>query len=127
MVYFCRKMKILITIAIIIVLAIIYYYPFQYCLAQRNFEEYIRLQGVQSSDIADKIIHKDYKQDGYWIRVVYKSDPNFYYDYKFSMSDNSKIFSYKSIYCTIYNHKNTEVGVTGESDAVKYPPLDEDA
>lgn len=127
MIYFCRKMKILIAIAIIIVLAIIYYYPFQYCLAQRNFEEYIRLQGVQSSDIADKIIHKDYKQDGYWIRVVYKSDPNFYYDYKFSMSDNSKIFSYKSIYCTIYNHKNTEVGVTGESDAVKYPPLDEDA
>ena len=54
------------------------------------------------------------------------SDPNFYYLYKFSMSDNSKIFSYKSIYCTIYNHQNVEVGVTGESDAVRYPPLDKD-
>ncbi len=126
MVYFFKKMKIPIAIAIIIVLAIIYYFPFQYCLAQRNFEEYIRLQGVQSIDIADKTIYKDYKQDGYCIRVVYKSDPNFYYLYKFSMSDNSKIFSYKSIYCTIYNHQNVEVGVTGESDAVKYPPLDKD-
>lgn len=126
MVYFLKKLKIPITIAIIIVLAIIYYFPFQYYLAQRNFEEYIKLQGVQNSDIADKTIIKDYKQDGYRIHVVYKSDPNFYYSYKFSISNINEIFSYKSICCTIYNHQNESVGVTGESDAVKYPPLDKD-
>lgn len=118
------KNKLLIGVIIVISLIFIYYFPFQYLLAQKNFEKYINLQGVQVADIASKTLIKNYKQDGYYIDVVYNSDPQFLYSYKFSTSDISKIFSYKSISCVIYNLNHVSVEVTGESKNVKYPPLD---
>lgn len=118
------KNKLLIGVIIVISLIFIYYFPFQYLLAQKNFEKYINLQGVQVADIASKTLIKNYKQDGYYIDVVYNSDPQFLYSYKFSTSDISKFFSYKSISCVIYNLNHVSVEVTGESKNVKYPPLD---
>ncbi len=110
-------------IIIFVIVSVIYYFPFQYFLAQKNFEEYIKLQGVQSTDISYKKITKNYKQDGYYIDVIYKNDKKYLYSYKFSTNDIRKIFSYESISCEVYNDNNVSIEVMGEIDNIKYPPL----
>jgi hypothetical protein len=113
-------------VILLIALYLIYDYPIQRCLAIRNFEKYIELQGASYDDIEEMEIHKDYKMDGYWIRVVYKDDPGFYYEYDFRVRPITKIFSYKSILLTVFNEHRSSVGVTGEIDTIKYPPLNID-
>lgn len=112
-------------IIIFVIVSIVYYFPFQYFLAQKNFKEYIKLQGVQSTNISYKKTTKNYKQDGYYIDVVYKNDEKYLYSYKFSTNDIRKIFCYKSISCEVYNDNNVSIEVTGETDNIKYPPLKE--
>jgi hypothetical protein len=63
------------------------------------------------------------KQDGYCIKVRYKSDPGLYYDYQFFAFDKSKIFSYESIRCGVYKDNGDYAFRNGR--IVKYPPLDE--
>jgi hypothetical protein len=98
-----------------------YYYPIQRYLAVWNFEKYIELQGAAYDDIEEMEIQKDYKQDGYWIRVVYKDDPEFHYMYHFRVWSIDKLFSYKSILLLVYD--NHWSGVTNEENTIKYPPL----
>jgi hypothetical protein len=115
--------KVLIVLGVIVVLWLTYFYPVQRFLALRNFEQYIELQGAPKSDIQETEIFKDYKQDGYCMNVIYKSDPDFVYRYKFSVFDKSKLFSYGSIRCVVYNEHRETTDLHGE--IVKYPPLDE--
>ncbi len=117
--------KIIIGIIGLLCLYLIYYFPVQRCLANINFLAYIKLQGVKEDNIKNKEILKDYKQDGYYIDIVYKDDPDWTYSYKFSIDELSKCFSYKSINCNIYNEKNESFELSGGRNAVKYPPLEE--
>jgi hypothetical protein len=109
---------------LLIAMYLTYYYPIQRCLAVRNFEKYIELQGAAYDDIEEMEIHKDYKMDGYWIRVVYKDDPGFYYEYYFRVRPITEIFSYKSILLIVFNEHR--VSVSDEENTVKYPPLNID-
>jgi hypothetical protein len=110
---------------LLIAMYLTYFYPIQRCLAVRNFEKYIELQGASYDDIEEMEIHKDYKMDGYWIRVVYKDDPRFYYEYDFRVRPITRIFSYKSILLSIYNDYRNQIDVD-EENLVKYPPLNVD-
>jgi hypothetical protein len=110
---------------LLIAMYLTYFYPIQRCLAVRNFEKYIELQGASYDDIEEMEIHKDYKMDGYWIRVVYKDDPEFYYEYDFRVRPITRIFSYKSILLSIYNDYRNQIDID-EENLVKYPPLNLD-
>jgi hypothetical protein len=121
-----KALKFTVITILLIALYLIYDYPIQRCLAVRNFEKYIELQGASYDDIEEMEIHKDYKKDGYWIRVVYKDDPRFYYEYDFRVRPITRIFSYKSILLIVFNERRTSVRATGEIDTIKYPPLNID-
>jgi hypothetical protein len=119
-----KVLKFTAIVILIIAMYLTYYYPIQRCLAVRNFEKYIELQGASYDDIEEMEIQKDYKQDGYWIRVVYKDDPRFHYMYHFRVWSIDKLFSYKSILLLVYD--NHWSGVTNEENTIKYPPLNID-
>jgi hypothetical protein len=118
-----KALKFTVIAIILIAMYLTYYYPIQRCLAVRNFEKYIELQGASYDDIEEIFIHKDYKQSGYWIDVTYTSDPGFYYDYHFRIRPITRIFSYKSILLIVYDDHRVSVRATGEIDTIKYPPL----
>jgi hypothetical protein len=109
---------------LLIAMYLTYYYPIQRCLAVRNFEKYIELQGASYDDIEEIEIYKDYKMNGYKFRVVYKDDPEFYYKYYFRVRPMTRIFSYKSILLIVFNEHR--VSVSDEENTVKYPPLNID-
>lgn len=105
-------------------LYLIYYYPFQRYLAENNFKKYIEIQGTDISNIQEKTIIKDYKQNGYYIDVVFKDDPDFIYSYKFSVDEFKNLLSYKSISCNIYTKQNESIELTDDINNIKYPPVD---
>lgn len=115
--------KVLLILLFIICLYIIYSFPIQKLLTNISFHDYIEHQGIDIENIQSKVIKKDYKQNGYWIDVVYKDDPEWRYSYHFLCRDLRNIFSYKSINCIIYNSKNESYELVGGEDSVKYPPL----
>ena len=76
-------------------------------------------------NIQSKVIIKDYKQNGYYIDVVYKDDPDWTYSYHFLGRDLRDIFSYKSIHCLIFNSESESYDLVGGEDVVKYPPINQ--
>jgi len=107
-------------IGIIILLLIfgylLYFYPVQNHLAEKAFSDYISYQGISKENIQSKKIYKDYKQNGYYIDVVYKDDPNYRYEYKYFSGKSNKKFNMR---CIVFNEHNVEV----TRDKIKYPYL----
>tara|TARA_Y100001933_G_C18990555_1_gene560361 strand:+ start:1731 stop:2102 length:372 start_codon:yes stop_codon:yes gene_type:complete len=117
-----RKRSMILIIFILITLGLVYYYPLQYVLAINKFNDYITLQGADDSDISEKRVYKDYKQDGYNISVVYKSDPDHRYQYKYFLAQNSKGgMRIDTMECHIYTKKNDRLD---NFDDVVYKPLE---
>lgn len=121
-----NKRYIILSIIILIIGGyLLYFFPIQRYLAEKTFKEYIEMQGTSEENIESKGTFKDYKQNGYFVEVVYKDDPNFMYDYKYSVDTLKDMNSYKAIRCTVYNKMNESVEVSGETNIIKYPPLSE--
>ena len=119
-----RKKLPVFLIIIFIVMYILYFYPVQRFLAQKAFNEYINLQGTSEENIETKRIFKDYKQDGYFIEVIYKDDPDFIYDYKYAVDAIKNMANYKAIRCDVYTKYNESVELSGDSESIKYPPIE---
>jgi len=102
------KFKGLILIMIIVFGYLFYYFPLQKYLAEKNFNSYIQAQGISESSIKEKDVFKDYKQNGYYICVVYKDDPDWKYEYQFRTNDLAELFSKESIMLIIYDKENAE-------------------
>ena len=120
------KNKKYIILSIIILLIggyLLYFFPIQRYFAEKTFIEYIKMQGTSEENIKSKETFKDYKQNGYFIEVIYKDDPSFMYDYKYSVDTLKDMNSYKSIRCIVYNKMNQSVEVSDEANIIKYPPL----
>ena len=115
--------KILLILLFIICIYIIYSFPVQKLLADISFQDYIEHQGIDIKNIQSKIMIKDYKQNGYYIDVVYKDDSDCVYSYHFLCKDLRNIFSYKSIQCYIFNSQNEFYELVDGEDIVKYPPI----
>ena len=106
--------------AIVVVFAgLIYYFPVQRAMAERKYAEYSRLQGVPDGDVASKSVHKDYKQDGYFIDVTYHSDPQYRYEYRYRLVDvwNDGV-RFDTMTCAVYLDSTS---FTGD---VRYDPLE---
>lgn len=112
------RSKVTITLSLLVVGYLLYFYPIQKYLAEKSFDKYVAVQGVNKDNIKSKRILKDYTQDGYLIDVVYKDDDDYMYQYKYFVGKNS--FKY-SIYCIVYK-ENVSIDVTGYK--IKYPPLE---
>lgn len=110
-------------ITVFIVMYILYFYPVQRFLAKKTFNEYIQLQGTTEENIKSKRIFKDYKQDGYCIEVIYKDDPYFIYDYKYSVDTIKDMANYRAIRCVVYTQQNESVELSGDTQNIKYPPI----
>ena len=75
------------------VVVYIYNFPYQKYQTEKIFEEYSHKQGLTTKDIKEKSFIKDFKQNGYIIRVVYKDDLKNIYEYHYvpSYPDKSTI------------------------------------
>ncbi|MEE3453750.1 DUF3139 domain-containing protein [Dialister sp.] len=111
----------------LLVLFILYEWPIQRYLALRNVGKYIKLQGADIEDISEKDIRKNFIQDGYLIDIRYKSDPEFIYEYIFSVYDVEKLFSADSVTCIVYDNNNATVDTTDAYLRIKYQPIEEAA
>ena len=118
------RKKLPIILIVTIVTFLLYFYPIQRILAQKAFSEYIHLQGTTEENIKSKRIFKDYKQDGYFIEVIYKDDPDFIYDYKYSVNIIKYMADYKAIRCDVFTKHNESVELSGDIKNIKYPPIE---
>lgn len=116
-----NKLTVVIVLFLIFILCyIIYFYPFQKYMAEKTFNEYIKLQGINQKNIESKEVFKDYKQGGYIVRVVYKDDLDYTYYYKYSVNRVENLTNYKSIRLNVYDTRNSRV-----NSNMKYPPIEQ--
>ncbi len=117
-----RKKVTMIILSGIVVLILVYFFPLQRFLAEKKYNEYLEIQGVQNSDILSKQFTKDYKQGGYNILTKYKSDPEHYYDYHYMLINRKNSGTeYNTMTCIVYNNYNEEVI---EFSNTSYKPID---
>ncbi|WP_369690714.1 DUF3139 domain-containing protein [Neobacillus fumarioli] len=81
----------------------IYNFPYQRYQAEKIFEEYIHRQGLTNKDIKKRWTSKDFQQNGYIIRVVYKDDPDKIYEYHYAPSYSEKS-TFKKMFLLVYEH-----------------------
>jgi hypothetical protein len=96
--------KAIIITGILILLGIvvyIYYFSYQKYQAEKIFEEYSHKQGLTAKDIKEKSFLKDFKQNGYIIRVVYKDDLKNIYEYHYVPSFTDKN-TYKKMFLLVF-------------------------
>lgn len=139
--------KAIIIVAIILGLIIlygIYYYPYQYCMAKRSYQEYIKKQGIDLGLIESLDIRKDYKTGGYNLVAHYLDDDKCEYRYYYYPSYGAKETHFNYILCLVFIEENLgsgnfntgiiaetkledlkETGYPGkELPTVKHPPID---
>ncbi len=98
----------LIVILCAIILFLFYYFPLQRVLAEKKLDEYMALQGVDTTEIEHIEYHKDVKQDGYSIFVTFRDDDYRYvYRYYLLSSGQGNRTKYHTMYCDVYNSENT--------------------
>jgi len=114
------KFKIIIFFTVILLIFLVYSFPIQKLLAEKNISLYINEQGTSLENATNKRIFKDYKTGGYNIAIKYKDQSDYEYYYNYSRKNSNKKYN---VFCSIYNNEGVEVGVTGET--VKYPPLND--
>ncbi len=56
--------------------------------------------------------------------MIYKDDPEYIYDYKYSIDEFKNLLNYKAIRCTVYTQNNTSVYMTEDENKIKYLPLE---
>lgn len=76
-------------IAGLIIVQIVYYYPFQGLLCRKAWKEYTDLQGVSEDDIDTYSLGKIPKVNGWQVTAKYKSDPNSTYKYLFFLKSSN--------------------------------------
>ena len=119
--------KVLLGILSIMLIGIVYFYPAQRILAEIKYKEYAKQQGVTEEDIASIRYQKDYTQDGYYVDVVYKSDPKFRYQYHYFLIDGWKNgLKLHKMYCDVYDKWNCLLNNNAECKirGVVYMPLE---
>jgi hypothetical protein len=118
-----RQKTIIIAGIVVILLGIgvyIYNFPYQKQQAEKIFEEYSYKQGLTIKDIKEKWFQKDFKQNGYIIRVIYKDDLKNIYEYHFVPSYSDKK-TYKKMFLLVF--KKTGSG----TNSFKHRPIKEDS
>lgn len=113
-------LKIFIIIIVCVLLYVIYYFPLQRILAEIRFNKYIALQGIAPNNIKSKEVFKDYKQDGYCVRVQYNDDPGFTYEYKYFLMELNTLKIANEMDLDIYKDSSL---IEPDYLGVKYPPL----
>lgn len=107
--------KIIFFIVIFLIGIYIYNVPVQRIKAEIAVNKYMTLQNVDFTQIESKQINKDWTQNGYWIRFMYKDDPGKIYSYHYKKNGSIHLIVYDLSWGSINNHNN-----------VKYPRLQEE-
>lgn len=97
----------------------IYRVHIQKYFTEKAFENYISEQGISSSNIERKEVHWDKRRKRYIVKVYYKDDPGFRYDYHY------RKFSKRSIDLVVsQSDEFNDEPVTPIEKGVKYSPLE---
>ena len=116
-----KRKYIIISIAIIIISIFAYMnlvYPYDWNMAEENFNKYISKQEVPKNNILKISKFKEPIIGGILYRVVYKDNPELEYEYIFSKNYKDDPFN---IVLTVY-HNHASVDIEGITP--KYPPIE---
>lgn len=111
--------KVLISLAVImgIIFSLyIYVVPYQKYNASKNFDLYIKEQGVDINNIESKKMVLSTENNGYVIYVRYKDDEEFYYKYIYISNSDEPYHIFLEIF--------EERDIVEDFSKVKYKPLD---
>ena len=109
------KKRLIIGLVIVVglaVLTVFTFYPGNQDVAEAEFTEYLKKQGVDSSKISSKEILKDYKIGGYVFKITYRDDPTYRYEYFYDAD-------LEQINLIVYE------GGRGIEEGMKYPPVND--
>ena len=95
--------KILSVILMIFVGLYLYNFPIQRIRAEKAVDEYMVRQGVDFSQIESKEVLKDYTQNGHYIHIRFKNDPEFIYAYQYKKNGDVNLIIYNQMWCSIDN------------------------
>ena len=95
--------RIYLFILIFFVSLYLYYFPIQKIRAEKAVNEYMVLQGVDFTQIESKEILKDYTQNGHYIHIIFKDDPEFIYAYHYKKNGDVLLIIYNQMWCSIDN------------------------
>ena len=93
--------KILSVILMIFVGLYLYNFPIQRIRAEKAVDEYMVRQGVDFSQIESKKVLKDYTQNGHYIHIRFKNDPEFIYEYHYKKNGDVNLIIYNQMWCSI--------------------------
>lgn len=120
-----KKKRVLLFLLVISFL--LYQYPIQKFLAQREFENYTNKQGIVSDNIRSKEIFKDWKLGGYLIVVSFNNDENnkYYYCYQPWTHKKEESFKLNTMTLDVIDEKNSILLDYPYDGKCKYPPIQE--
>ncbi len=81
----------------------LYNFPIQKIRAEKAVNRYMVLQGVDFTQIESKEVLKDYTQNGHYIHIIFKDDPEFIYAYHYKKNGDVLLIIYNQMWCSIDN------------------------
>lgn len=99
--YTLGYIKILSAILMIILSIYLYNFPIQRIRAEKAVDEYMVLQGVDFSQIESEEVLKDYTQNGHYIHIRFKNDPEFIYQYHYKKNGDVHLIIYNQMWCSV--------------------------
>ncbi|OCA83999.1 hypothetical protein A8F94_14780 [Bacillus sp. FJAT-27225] len=90
---------------------LLYTFPIQKYLSEKDVAEYMKKQGISKENIKSKEVKKDYKQGGYYVNVELKDDPGVIYEYIWYIDGEILLIGYKN-------------DSSLEDEELKHPPIE---
>ncbi len=81
----------------------LYDFPIQRIRAEKAVDKYMILQGVDFSQIESKEVLKDYTQNGHYIHIKFKNDPEYIYAYHYKKNGDVLLIIYNQMWNSIDN------------------------
>ena len=96
---------------------LVFSFPYQRHYAERTFEAYTQLQGVDPNSFLSLTYQKEYTQNSYYIVVHYKEAPGLRYQYQYFFKNR---WGHHAMMLIVYVEQNCSI--TDHSSLI-YPPL----
>lgn len=95
---------------------LVFSFPYQRHYAERTFEAYTQLQGVDPNSFLSLTYQKEYTQNSYYIVVHYKEAPGLRYQYQYFFKNR---WGHHAMMLIVYDEQNCSI--TDHSSLI-YPP-----
>lgn len=106
-------------LCVIVALAgwLLFSFPYQRHYAERTFEAYTQLQGVDPDSFLSLVYQKDYVQNAYYVDVRYKEAPELRYQYHYFFK---RSWGHHAMTLIVFDEQNCSI--TDHSSLI-YPPF----